>query len=96
MLTGKGEKAIILLGCGVLAIVWLVWMERNKKLFETYGVAEREYMWERVEFLASLWASTSKVFRDLHYYQLASSCNISPKALSFELALTNRLLRFYP
>lgn len=27
---GKGEKAKVLSGCGVLAVIWVIWMERNR------------------------------------------------------------------
>ncbi|XP_024195633.1 uncharacterized protein LOC112198748 [Rosa chinensis] len=66
---GKGKKARTLWGCGVLAVVWVIWMERNKRLFENYGGVEKEDLWERVKFWASLWVSISKEFKD---YNLSS------------------------
>ncbi|KAL6190796.1 hypothetical protein ACLB2K_037190 [Fragaria x ananassa] len=47
---GKGKKARIIWGCG--AVHWVVWMERNRRL------------WERVKFWASLWAYASQEFKD--------------------------------
>lgn len=41
----------------MLAVILVVWMERNKRTFETYGGAELEELWERIKFWASLWAS---------------------------------------
>ncbi|XP_040371882.1 uncharacterized protein LOC112192237 isoform X2 [Rosa chinensis] len=66
---GKGKKAKTLWGCGVLAVCWVVWLERNRRIFENYGGSEREDMWERVKFWASLWVSISKEFKD---YSLSS------------------------
>ena len=31
---GKGKKAKVLWGCSVLAIFWVLWMERNRRIFE--------------------------------------------------------------
>lgn len=31
----NGKKAKILWGCGVLAVNWVVWMERNRRFFKT-------------------------------------------------------------
>ena len=61
---GKGKKAKTLWGCGVLAVFWVVWMERNNRIFEDYGGVGLEELWVRVKFWASLWASISKEFKD--------------------------------
>lgn len=60
----NGKNAKILWGCGVLAVNWVVWMERNKRIFEDYGGAGLEELWERVKLWASLWASISREFKD--------------------------------
>ena len=34
---GKGKKAKVLWGCAVLAVFWVIWMERNRRIFEDYS-----------------------------------------------------------
>ncbi|VVA25489.1 Hypothetical predicted protein, partial [Prunus dulcis] len=61
---GRGKKAKILWGSLMQAVVWNLWLERNRRIFENYkgvGVAE---LWDRVKFWAALWASTSLAFKD--------------------------------
>lgn len=54
---GKNKKPKKIWNCGVLAVILVVWMERNKRTFEAYGGAELEELWEIIKFWASLWAS---------------------------------------
>ncbi|BBH00699.1 VIRB2-interacting protein 2 [Prunus dulcis] len=64
---GRGKKAKILWGSLMQAVVWNLWLERNRRIFEDYkgvGVAE---LWDRVKFWAALWASTSLAFKDVPY-----------------------------
>ncbi|KAI5330832.1 hypothetical protein L3X38_020958 [Prunus dulcis] len=64
---GRGKKAKILWGSLMQAVVWNLWLERNRRIFEDYkgvGVAE---LWDRVKFWAALWASTSIAFKDVPY-----------------------------
>ncbi|XP_020420593.1 uncharacterized protein LOC18774736 [Prunus persica] len=64
---GRGKKAKILWGSLMQAVVWNLWMERSRRIFEDYkgvGVAE---LWDRVKFWAALWASTSPAFKDVPY-----------------------------
>lgn len=53
---GKGKKAKVLLGCGVLAVIWVIWMKRNRT-FEVYSGAEIKKFYKRVEFWAYLYWS---------------------------------------
>lgn len=48
----------------MLTIIWVVWMERNKWIFERARGEEIEHLWDRVWNLAMLWASVSPEFRD--------------------------------
>ena len=64
---GRGKKAKILWGSLMQAVVWNLWLERNRRIFEDYkgvGVVE---LWDRVKFWVALWASTSLAFKDISY-----------------------------
>lgn len=43
---GKGKKAQVLWGCWLSAAIWVVWMERNKRIFEAYSGVELEDLWQ--------------------------------------------------
>lgn len=59
--TRPWEEGLISLACGVCAILWVVWGQRNNKVFR--GV-ERDTceIWSLVRYHVSLWASISKAF----------------------------------
>ncbi|VVA33689.1 Hypothetical predicted protein [Prunus dulcis] len=62
-----GKKAKILWGSLMQAVIWNLWLECNRRIFEDYkgvGVVES---WDRVKFWAALWASTSLAFKDISY-----------------------------
>jgi hypothetical protein len=61
---GRGKKAKILWGSSVLAVIWVIWMERNRRIFEDYRGVGLEELWLRVKYLAALWSSFSVEFRD--------------------------------
>ncbi|CAL9019662.1 unnamed protein product, partial [Prunus brigantina] len=64
---GRGKKAKVLWGNLMQAVVWNLWLERNRRIFKDYkgvGVVE---LWDRVKFWAALWASTSLAFKDISY-----------------------------
>ncbi|KAJ9687316.1 hypothetical protein PVL29_015988 [Vitis rotundifolia] len=45
-----------------LTLVWMVWQERNKRIFEEKGRTE-EILWDLILFYSSLWASCTTAFR---------------------------------
>ncbi|RVW15777.1 LINE-1 retrotransposable element ORF2 protein [Vitis vinifera] len=45
-----------------LTLVWIVWQERNKRIFEDKGRSE-ETLWDLILFYSTLWASCSAAFR---------------------------------
>jgi hypothetical protein len=64
---GRGKKARVLWGCSVLAIFWVLWMERNRRIFEGYGGVGFEFLWGRIRFWVALWASVSEAFKDYSF-----------------------------
>ena len=67
MVLGGGKKAKVLWGCSVLAIFWVLWMERNRRIFEVYEGVGVQFLWERIRFWVALWASVSEVFKDYSF-----------------------------
>ncbi|WKA04126.1 hypothetical protein VitviT2T_022186 [Vitis vinifera] len=45
-----------------LTLIWMVWQERNNKIFEDKGKTE-EMVWDLIRFYSSLWASCTEAFR---------------------------------
>ncbi|RVW36395.1 putative mitochondrial protein [Vitis vinifera] len=45
-----------------LTLIWLVWQERNNRIFEDKGRTE-EMLWDLIRFYSSLWASCTEAFR---------------------------------
>ena len=60
---GGGKKAMTLWYYGIFAILWVIWIERNRMIF---GEAKEDdnFLWDKAYYLASLWASISEDFRD--------------------------------
>lgn len=60
----KGEKAMVSWEYSVLAILWVIWIERNNRIFRDFREEDVNYLRNRASFLASLWTSISKEFQD--------------------------------
>ena len=45
-----------------LTLIWMLWQERNNRIFEDKGRTE-EMLWDLIRFYSSLWASCTKAFR---------------------------------
>ncbi|CAK9153169.1 unnamed protein product [Ilex paraguariensis] len=54
----------------VMAIFWAIWLERNRRIFKDKGEFV-EFLRERAKFLASLWVSTAKEFKDVSFFSLS-------------------------
>lgn len=58
---GRDKTGPILWSCTMMALFWVIWLERNARIF--YEKEECvDGLWDRVYFLASFWASVSRAF----------------------------------
>ncbi|KAK9266438.1 hypothetical protein L1049_007440 [Liquidambar formosana] len=60
----RSKRAKVLWNSVVLAIFWAIWIERNSRIFRDL-VEEMDGVWDRVCFLASLWALVDKSFEGI-------------------------------
>ena len=58
---GSSKKGIVLWQAVSIALIRVVWWERNTKIFQDKA-RNSEYLWDSVVFFAFLWAFCSKVF----------------------------------
>ncbi|RVW93876.1 Transposon TX1 uncharacterized 149 kDa protein [Vitis vinifera] len=47
-----------------LTLIWIVWQERNNRIFEDKGRTE-EMLWDLIRFYSSLWAFCTEAFRQV-------------------------------
>nr|CAN76341.1 hypothetical protein VITISV_026820 [Vitis vinifera] len=59
---GSSKRGIVLWQAASIALIRVVWWERNARIFEDKA-RNSEYLWDSIVFLASLWAFCSKVFK---------------------------------
>ena len=59
---GNSLRGKILWPIACLTLLWMVWQERNNKIFEDKGRTE-EMLWDLFLFYSSLWASCTVAFR---------------------------------
>ena len=61
---GSSKRGIVLWQNACIALMWVVWRERNARIFEDKA-RNSEYLWDCIRFLTSLWAFCSKVFKGI-------------------------------
>ena len=61
---GKSKRGIVLWQNACITIIWVVWQERNARIFEDKA-RNSENLWDFIHFLASLWAFCSAVFKGI-------------------------------
>ena len=59
---GLSKRMIVLWQAACMAIIWVVWRERNARIFEDKARNSKNF-WDSIHFLASLWAFCSMVFK---------------------------------
>ncbi|RVW40626.1 Transposon TX1 uncharacterized 149 kDa protein [Vitis vinifera] len=58
------QRGIVLWQVASIALIWVVWWERNARIFEDKA-RNSEFLWDSIVFLASLWAFCSKAFKGI-------------------------------
>ena len=61
---GKSKRGVILWQNACIALIWVVWRERNVKIFED-KVRNSENLWDSIHLLASFWAFCSAGFKGI-------------------------------
>ena len=61
---GNSKRGIVLWQVASIALIWVVWWERNARIFEDKA-RNSEFLWDSIVFLASLWAFCSKAFKGI-------------------------------
>ena len=62
------KKARVLWDCAVLAIFWVVWNERNQRIFDNKAGKDSSHLWDEVKFWASLWSFITAEFKDISFF----------------------------
>ena len=65
-----------------LTLLWMVWQERNNRIFEDKGITE-EMLWDLLLFYSSLWAFCTAAFRGvlLKCFTTQLGCGLHFKSL---------------
>ncbi|RVX05720.1 Transposon TX1 uncharacterized 149 kDa protein [Vitis vinifera] len=61
---GNSKRGIVLWQAASIALIQVVWWERNTRIFEDKA-RNSEFLWDSIVFLASLWAFCSKAFKGI-------------------------------
>ncbi|RVX22996.1 putative mitochondrial protein [Vitis vinifera] len=61
---GNSKRGIVLWQAASIALIRVVWWEKNARIFED-KVRNSEFLWDSIVFLASLWAFCSKAFKGI-------------------------------
>ena len=61
---GTSKRGIVLWQNACIALIWVVWQERNVRIFEDKA-RNSENLWDSIHFLASLWAYCCVVFKGI-------------------------------
>ena len=64
---GTNNLAKVMWNCIVLSLLWVIWIERNNRIFED-RVMRSEDLFEKAKYLASLGASSDKIFEEFPFF----------------------------
>ena len=59
---GNSKGGMVLWQNACIALIWVVWWERNARIFEDKA-RNSDNLWDSIHFLAPLWAFCSAVFK---------------------------------
>lgn len=61
---GGSKEKRILWECACFAIIWVIWIERNERIFK--GRSQTVFLlWEKVLFLAAMWSKAAGIYHDM-------------------------------
>ena len=63
---GNTNRGKVLWKLACLALVWVVWWERNARIFEN-RVRSSKGLWDMIFFIASFWPSCSTTLKDVPF-----------------------------
>ena len=61
---GKSKRGLVLWQNACIALIWVVWRERNVRIFED-KTRNSENLWDSIHFIASFWAFCSAGFKGI-------------------------------
>ena len=61
---GKSKRGIVWWQTACIALIWVVWWERNARIFENKA-RNSENLWDSIHFLAYFWAFCAMVFKGI-------------------------------
>ena len=70
----SGKKIRVIWRYTVMAVAWLIWLERNKRVFEDKNSNAKE-LWSHAKFLVGMWAKASKIFDSTDQFLFRLDCD---------------------
>jgi hypothetical protein len=67
---GGTKQGLVLGRYAIMAVFWIMWTERTKRIFENSGGDDLDMLWGRVCIWDSLWASISSAFRNSSFFAI--------------------------
>ena len=61
---GRSKRGLVLCQSTCIALIWIVWRERNARIFEDKA-RNLEALWDTIHFLASFLASCTSTFKGI-------------------------------
>ena len=61
---GRSKRSLVLWQAACIALIWVVWWERNARVFEDKA-RNSEALQDTIHFLTSFWASCTTIFKGI-------------------------------